>query len=74
MTLFIINLLVIFGLAYAAYRLGRATGWNQAADAFAEPANDLYDKAYNNGYSKGFDDGTSGLEDAVNAVTHWAAD
>ena len=74
MTLFIVNVLVILFIAYSAYRLGRATGWNQAADAFVEPVYDLYDRAYDQGYGKGFDDGATGLEDAVNAVTAWQAD
>ena len=69
MTLLLIPIFAIGLVALSAYSLGKSIGWNKAIDSDA--LNEMYDTAYTNGYGKGFDDGTVGLDGAVAAVKAW---
>ena len=71
MTLFLIILVIWVGYGIAAYHLGKSTGYNEMVDDLTPALDDLYDRAFDTGSKKGYDDGRDGLDGAVAAVKAW---
>lgn len=65
--------LVVSWIAYgvAAYHVGKSAGHNELVADLKEPLDTLYTEAYEAGYTTGYDDGSRGLEEAVEALRAW---